>query len=147
MTTKHLTTLAIAGAAMFATLTVAIGSAEASDRIRYRCKAIGTADISMAAKYETRASRNRNKFSAEFEAGPGTGFAVGSTLTVIVDGVTVASPILVDVSGDATFDVNFDTRPQLDSAPFPANWPAGVGKGTEVTIANAAGTVLGCTLN
>jgi hypothetical protein len=146
MTTTRLATLAVASATLFATALATTLPADASDRVRYRCRAKGAIDISLAAKFESRASRNRNKFSVEFEAGPGTGFVAGNQLTVAVVGVEVGSAILENVLGDAVFDLNFDTRPQLDSQAFPANWPTGVGAGTDVEVRNGEATVLGCTL-
>ena len=123
--------------------------AGAADRVRIQCSATGAIDISMRARYEINRSvtPNRRKFSTEFEAGPGTGFLAGSRLNVVVKGVKVGSMRLEAIAGgDVVGDLNFDTRPQLDALPFPANWPAGVGRGTRVNVLRGTTGVLGCTL-
>ncbi len=123
--------------------------AEAADRIRFQCRAEGAIDISMSARYDIIRSVTpaRRKFTTEFEAGPGTGFLAGSRLNVAVKGVKVGSMRLeAVVGGDVVGDLNFDTRRQLDALPFPANWPAGVGRGTRVNLLRGTTRVLGCTL-
>jgi hypothetical protein len=137
----------LAAAAILVSSNAMLSSAEASDRIRYRCKAVGSVDISMAAKYETRSS-GRKKFSTEFEAAPNLGFAAGQRLNVEVKGTVVGSMLLDTVlGGDVVGDLNFDTRPSPpDEVAFPTNWPAGVGKDTDVKVLKGTTVVLGCSL-
>lgn len=142
------TTTSLATAVTLAILAAA-PEAEAATRARYQCSAVGTTDISMTARYEVRTGTAlvRRTFTTEFEAAPGTGFAAGRKLAVVVKGVRVGVMTLEPlVGGDVVGDINFDTRPQLDSKPFPANWPAGVGRGTTVKIMTGTRQVLGCTL-
>ena len=147
MTIARFATIAAATAMMASTLLIAT-EASASDRTRYRCKATGASDISMSAVYLIRSSTGRRKFSAEFEAAGNLGFISGARVNVEVQGVAVGSAVLEPVTGgDLVADLNFDTRPQIDSLPFPGNWPNGVGKGTEVKILSGTTTVLGCTMN
>lgn len=140
---------ALAAAIMLAAASAMPTGAEAGSRIRFRCAASGAIDISMNARYEINStvSPTRRKFSTEFEAGPGTGFIAGNRLKVAVKGVTVGTMTLEAlVGGDVVGDLNFDTRPQLDALPFPANWPANVGRGTKVDVLRGTTRVLGCTL-
>lgn len=138
-----------AAAAMLASAFAFAGTSNASDRIRYQCSAIGATDISMTARYEIRGTTAtaRRKFTTEFEAAPGLGFTAGNRVNVEVKGVLVGSAVLETVlGGDVVADLNFDTRPQIDSLPFPATWPANVGRGTVVKVLKGATVVLGCTL-
>jgi hypothetical protein len=140
---------AFATATMLAAAIAMAAGAGAADRIRFQCAASGAIDISMSARYDIirTVTPNRRKFSTEFEAGPGTGFLAGSRLNVVVKGVKVGSMRLeAIVGGDVVGDLNFDTRRQLDALPFPANWPAGVGRGSRVNLLRAGTRVLGCTL-
>lgn len=136
--------LAAAGAASTAS---AEDVASSADRSRFECRAVGADDISMKARYETRGS-SRRKFTNEFEADPRAGFSEGQRLIVSVDGVNVARPRLEAlVGGDLVFDVNFDTNPtEADADPFPANFPSGVGRGTDVRVLRGERVLLGCTL-
>ena len=148
---SNLKTVLAAGAMLAATL-AATGGASAAD-IRFRCDASGATDISMGAKYILRTpvtATSRKQFSTEFEAGPGSGFAAGNRLIVFVKGVRVGTMTLATiVGGDVVGDLNFDTRPDPldDELPFPASWPAGVGKGSKVNLMRGTKLVLGCTLN
>lgn len=142
----HLRMSALAAAAALATL--ALATAAEAQRVRYQCSAFGATDISMTSRYEIRGTgaTARRKFTTEFEAGPRTGFPVGSRIRVQVKGVFVGSALLEQVGTDTVADLNFDTIPQVDARPFPANWPAGVGRGTVVRVYKGTTSVLGCTL-
>ena len=109
------------------------------DRIRLRCNAEGSQDISMDAKFEQRG--NRLKFDASFEARAGLGFNAGQALTVIVGGVDVGQMILSDI-GDIVGDLDFDTNIERNDndVPPPGNFPE-VGAGTSVVVGP-----LGCAL-
>src|SRR5689334_20318301 len=111
----------LAAATLAFASTTLMANAEASDRIRYRCKALGGVDISMNAKYEIRSKRKR--FSAEFEAAPNLGFAAGQRLNVSVDGAVVGSMLLETVlGGDVVGDLNFATRAEPPEwLAFPTN--------------------------
>ncbi|WP_020179276.1 hypothetical protein [Methylopila sp. M107] len=122
-------------------------TAHADDsRIRYRCGAEGANDISMSAKYETRASRR--KFSVEFEAAPAAGFADGDKLGVRVDGTAVGSVTLGAIrGGDVVGDLNYDTKPTEDDAdPFPAKFPKTLGRGAKIRLSQGDKKVLACEL-
>jgi hypothetical protein len=136
----------VAAATMLFATTTLMTSAEASDRIRFNCRAFGATDISMEAKYEIRSARR--KFSTEFEAAPNLGFNPGQRLSVQVKGVTVGSMVLETVlGGDVVGDLNFDTRPSPpDEIAFPTNWPANVGRGAEVKVLRGTTVLLGCAL-
>ena len=141
--------VAIAAATMLASAFTFAGASNASDRIRFQCSAFGATDISMTARYEIRGTTAtaRRKFTTEFEAAPGLGFTAGNRVNIQVKGVLVGSAVLERiVGGDVVADLNFDTRPQLDALPFPANWPANVGRGTQVKVLKGTTVVLGCTL-
>ena len=126
-----------------------MATASEAQTVRYRCGATGASDISMSARYETRGTgpTARRKFSTEFEAAATAGFAAGSRLDVLVKGVNVGNMLLEKLlSGEIVGDINFDTRPQADADPFPANWPRVVGLDSRVVLKNGATTVLGCKL-
>ena len=114
-------------------------SAGGNDRIRLRCDADGTQDISMDAKFESR--RGRIKFDASFEAAPGLGFSAGQSLDVIVGGTFVGRMLLADI-GDIVGDLDFDTTAQADDddLPLPGDFPA-LEEGTSVIVGP-----LGCAL-
>lgn len=125
------------------------GSAEASDRTRFECRASGASDISMSARYEVRGTgpNARRKFTTEFEAAPNAGFREGQRLAFRVDGVIVGRlPLDQIAGGDLVADLNFDTQPQADAEPFPGNFPAGVGRRTPVAILKGGDVVLSCVL-
>lgn len=124
---------------------------EAGDaRVRRECRANGAGDISMSARWEVRGNgpSARRKFSAEFEAAPGGAFAEGDRVVVRVDGVSVGAERLVEVvGGDLVGDLNLDTNPREgDAKPFPSNFPAGVGRGTQVSVLRGGESVLSCSL-
>ena len=126
-----------------------LASANAADTRRFECRATGASDISMNAKYEIRGTGTaaRRKFSVEFEAAPDAGFREGQRIIVKVADVRVGAPTLEEiVGGDLVADLNLDTRPQADADPFPSNFPAGVGGGTDVQVLRGDRVVLGCTL-
>lgn len=145
---KHFATSStiLAIATIAGAIAIMPAAADAATRTRLECRANGAADISMAARHEVGSART--KFTTEFEAGPGTGFAAGSTLAVQVKGVTVGTMRLDPVlGGDVVGDLNFDTRPQpSDSIAFPANWPAPISRGADVKLLRGIAVVLGCRL-
>ena len=145
---KHFATSStiLAIATIAGAIAIMPAAADAATRTRLECRANGAADISMAARHEVGSART--KFTTEFEAGPGTGFAAGSTLAVQVKGVTVGTMRLDPVlGGDVVGDLNFDTRPQPpDSIAFPANWPAPINSGAGIKILRNGAVVLGCSL-
>lgn len=146
---SRLSTFALAASALLGAALTTSADADAATRLRFRCSATGAVDISMAARYDLASilPAARRKFTTEFEAGPGTGFLAGGTLALNVKGVNVGTMTLEPLlGGGVTGDVNFDTRPQLDAQPFPANWPANVGRGTVVSLLRGTTPVLGCTL-
>ncbi len=142
---KHSATLLLALTAVCASALMP-ATASAATRIRLECRANGASDISMKARHEVRSART--KFTAEFEAAPGTGFTAGTKLVVQVKGVNAGSMTLEPVvGGDVVGDLNLDTRPQPpDSVAFPANWPAPINRGADINILRNGAVVLGCGL-
>jgi hypothetical protein len=142
--------IAIATGLVLAAVIASSATADAKGtRTRFQCKASGSTDISMSARYEIRAGAStRRTFSTEFEAGPGTGFRAGNRLKISVKGVVVGTVRLAAlVGGDVVGDLNFDTKRQVDAKPFPANWPKTVGRGAKIQILRGQTRVLGCTLS
>jgi hypothetical protein len=146
------TAYAIAGAAAIAAALAVLPvqsraeDAPAITRTIFACQARGSVDIAMRSRYELR-STGRKKFTAEFQSATDPRFVAGGRLGVKVDGVRVGTVILDALTGGGVIgDLNFDTVPQIDAKPFPANWPAGVGGGSEVDFLKGLTVVLGCTL-
>lgn len=116
-------------------------NALAGSGTRLECKAFGSGDTSMDARYEDK--DGREKLSASFEAAPGGSFSAGNALDVKVNGVFVGSMILDqpggvgDVVGDLDFDSN-ENDPNAEDLPFPA---IVVGDGDVVMVGS-----LGCGL-
>jgi hypothetical protein len=124
---------------------------EAGDpRTRRECRANGAGDISMSARWEVRGSgpSARRKFTTEFEAAPGGAFAEGDRIVIRVDGANVGSERLAAVvGGDLVGDLNLDSNPREgDAKPFPSNFPAGVGRGSQVSVLKGGAAVLSCSL-
>jgi hypothetical protein len=134
-------------AAAFIILPTFAGDAAAKDedRVRLRCKAKGSADISMQARYEARGTRR--KFRVEFEAAPGTGFSPAQILTFTVAGLLVGSaPLIPVVTGDVEVELEFDSKSSGD-LPFPPNFPTSVVSGVKVEVKKLNGDpVLSCNL-
>lgn len=150
MTYEKIAAVAVAAGTILAA-TVAFADADDSgrdSRTRRECRANGAEDISMSARFETRGGAGgRRKFSVEFEAGPGTGFPEGKRIQISVQDVVVGATRLERLAGgDTVGDLNFDTKPQPDADPFPADFPSGVGRGTVVNVLHGGNVVLGCTL-
>ena len=145
-------TLTLAATALIAALSAlpaessAEISAPAGTRTIFACQARGSTDIAMRSRYELR-SGGRKKFTAEFEAHADPRFIAGGRLGVAVDGIRVGVVILDALTGGGVIgDLNFDTQPQIDAKPFPANFPAGVRGGSSVDFLRGTTLVLGCTL-
>jgi hypothetical protein len=108
---------------------------------RLECKAFGSGDTSMDARYEEK--EGREKLSVSFEATPGGSFAAGNVLEVKVNDTFVGSMILDrpggvgDIVGDIDFDSNEDD-PNAEDLPFPS---IVVGDGDVVMVSS-----LGCGL-
>ena len=128
-----------AAACLAAIFTASPAMAGDDDRVRLRCSADGTQDISMDAKFEAR--NGRAKFDASFEAQPGLGFSAGQQLDVVVGGTLVGQMTLSDI-GDIVGDLDFDTNVEANDndVPLPGDFPA-VGVGTSVVVGP-----LGCAL-
>lgn len=121
-------------------------TAPAAARTLFTCQARGDVQIAMHSRYELR-SAGRKKFTAEFESLADPRFVAGGRLQVKVDGVRVGTVVLDALTGGGVIgDLNFDTQPQIDAKPFPPNWPAGVGGGSEVDFVRGTTLVLGCSL-
>ena len=145
MNTTRIITLA--AAAGFASLALAAGASAATTR--YECRASGSPDISMQARYELRGTTptSRRKFSTEFEAGRAAAIPAGTRLRVVVKGVAVGSAVAEALAGGGIVaDLNFDTQRQLDALPFPSKWPTGVGAGSVVRVMRGTTLLLSCTL-
>lgn len=125
-------------------------AAAKDDRVRLRCDAEGSTDISMSAKWEKRGSGGdaRRKFSVEFEAAPNVGFSEGDKIIVSVKGTRVGSVALDQVvGGDLVADLNYDTNPtEADADPFPATFPKDIGRGAKVQTLRGDDVLLGCKL-
>lgn len=138
----------MAGAAKILAITVftIVGSGVAFADVRLACDAEGAGDISLSAKYEERTRTGRQKFSAEFEAAPRSGFRPGQRMVVFVESVNVGSVVLRRIAGgDVQGDLNFDTVPDGDARPFPNNFPD-VKSNSLIAIRIGGDKVLGCRL-
>jgi hypothetical protein len=116
--------------------------------LRFRCKARGPGQIALHATYQERARTRgvRSKFNAEFEARPGGNFNSGQKVAIEVDAVPVGTVVLtLAPSGELSGELEFDSKPQRNHTPFPANFPD-VAKGTMVEAKVGGNTILGCEL-
>lgn len=127
---KKLLITTLAAGSIFATADIASAQVVTSGEVS--CRADGTTDISMDARYRVR--RGRRTFDASFEAAPNAGYTVGQTLRVWVGATQVGAmrlfrdPANGDIAGDLEFDSNL-----AEGNPFPANFPA-IRVGSKVTV-------------
>jgi hypothetical protein len=141
-------TSASLSAAAVAAMILVTGVASPADAagVRFQCSdQLARQDVSVTAKFERDGARR--KFSVEVEAARNSSFRAGDVLRVRVDDANgiprlVGQIRLVRGPRDLVGDLNFDTVPQADARPFPANFPRSVGAGTEVQV----GAQLACAL-
>jgi hypothetical protein len=116
---------------------VGSGLAFAKDglRLRARLRADASAgDISGAAKYRAR-DNGRARFQLEVE-----GFRPGTTLDVVVDGVTVGRVTIDNLGvGELDFDTNIESG-DTEGEPFPGNFP-NLRAGSRVKVGQLSGTM------
>jgi hypothetical protein len=119
------------------------------DSGRFRCDARGAGQIKLHARYETRArpGRDRQKFTAEFEAKTGGAYTAGQQVSFSVDSVPVGSmPLKLVIKGELAAELELDTNDAGVKKPIPPNFPA-VSAGTLVEASIGGKTVLGCELD
>jgi hypothetical protein len=141
--------LAAAAVALIAVSSAATPGFAKNTDLKFRCKAKGTNQTAVHARYEERARSKglRQKFSAEFEAKPGAGFTNNQEITIAVDDIVVGTVALSPApSGELSGELQFDSKAQGGHTPFPANFPD-VAAGSMVEARNGATTILGCELN
>jgi hypothetical protein len=113
---------------MFGLCAAATASA---DTYKAGCDSVDDAsDISMAARYIQ--NRNRALFSVSFKAPAGTSYGAGTSLPVVVDGITVGTiPLGPRAGGAAGGSISFNSYANqgisagnYEVTPFPSSWPS-----------------------
>lgn len=121
------------------------GTAEAKGT-RFQCSdQLGRQDVHATAKFER--DGGRRKFAVEFEAAFSSAFRAGDVLKVRVEDSSGAMRLVGQIrlargARQLVGALRFDTVPQANARPFPANFPPVVAAGTEVQV----GAQLACAL-
>ncbi|MFO1072512.1 MAG: hypothetical protein U1E17_07480 [Geminicoccaceae bacterium] len=135
-----------AAAGVLLALGCALPDAAQAKGVRFQCSdQLGRQNVTATAKFERDGARR--KFAVEFEAGFSTAFHAGDVLKVRVEDPSGALRLVgqfrvVRGARQLVGALRFDTVPQANARPFPANFPATVGAGTEVQV----GGQLSCAL-
>jgi hypothetical protein len=145
---KILPTAAAAAILALGALASSATPSDAKDSSRFRCDARGPAGTQLHANYEKRErpGRDRQIFSAEFEAKPGRGYTAGQHVNFSVDSVPVGSATLKLVLGELVAELELDTNDIGVKKPIPPNFPA-IESGVVVEAIINRNVVLGCELS